>query len=127
MSIQTPCSVSETPDDWFIGRDGKQYPDEEFLTADEKRRIRRSVLGIRGETPEQHEARASRAINAATNDRRRRSLGARRRAREACLACPIRVACLDEAIDKQHDHGTWGGLFEEDRRELMRRRNRSHN
>ena len=126
MSVETPCSVSDSPDDWFINREGKQYPDEVFLTEDEKRRISRSVLVIQGETEERHAARVSRAINAATNERRRRALGARRRAREACLSCEIRTACLDQAITDGHQHGTWGGLFEEDIRQLQRKRNRTH-
>lgn len=122
MSIQTPCSVSDSPDDWFINREGKQYPDETFLTEDEVRRISLTVLAISGETPERHEQRVNRAVNGVRNERRRKALGSRRRAKEACLGCEIRTACLDQAITDGHDHGTWGGLFEEERRELARRR-----
>ena len=33
MTYRTPCQRSETPEDWFIERDGRQYPDEEWVSA----------------------------------------------------------------------------------------------
>lgn len=117
----TPCSASGIdPDDWFIGRDGKQYPDDEFLTEAERRGISRSVLPIGGETAEAHQERVDRALRAAEADRRRAALQRRRKAREACYSCPLRGECLDQALREEQNHGTWGGYYEEELREIRR-------
>lgn len=117
-----PCwQTGANPDDWFISRDGKQYPDEEFLTDAEKRAIGKTVLGLAGESYDDHQARVARAIRAVEADRRRAALQRRRKAKEACLACPMRDECLRLALDGNFQHGTWGGLYEEELRELRRR------
>lgn len=37
MTYQKPCASQENdPDDWFIGKDGRQYPDEELEPEAEK-------------------------------------------------------------------------------------------
>lgn len=125
----TPCwETGIDPDDWFISRDGKQYPDDEFLTEVEKANIARSVLPKADETEDEHTERVDRAIRAAVADRRRAALQRRRKAREACYDCPVRLQCLDLALEGNIQHGTWGGYYEEEireiRREIKRRRGR---
>src|SRR2546423_10675926 len=47
---------------------------------------------------------------------------AQNRAKVICRACPVRVACLADALDNQVEFGVWGGLTERERRALLRRR-----
>lgn len=119
MTYSPPCNRPEkNPDDWFLSKDGKQYPDEDFLTDAEVRGLAASVLRIEGETYEEHQARVDRALRAARADRRRKALRRRRDAKAACQTCYFRTDCLDKAIDEQIPHGTWGGYYEEELREL---------
>ena len=39
-------------------------------------------------------------------------------AREICARCPVREACLDDALRNAITHGIWGGLPERERRAL---------
>lgn len=39
-----------------------------------------------------------------------------------CLRCPVRVECLDYALDSNQHYGIWGGTSESERRRLRRRR-----
>lgn len=43
---------------------------------------------------------------------------------EICDLCPVRAECLEWALDTCQDAGVWGGLGEEDRREIRRARRR---
>ena len=43
------------------------------------------------------------------------------RAKEVCGECPVRVDCLEYAIETNQDSGIWGGTSEEERRTLRRR------
>lgn len=107
---------SRNPDDWFIGRDGRQYSDDEFLSETEKQGIVRSVLRIAGETDEEHARRSEAAVNAAESGRRRVALARRRHAKEDCWECPVREACLAQALETPTPatSGTWGGFYEEE-------------
>ncbi len=42
------------------------------------------------------------------------------RAREVCGQCPVRVECLDYALETNQDSGIWGGTSEDERRILRR-------
>lgn len=44
-----------------------------------------------------------------------------RRARQVCGDCPVRTACLAEALDERIEYGIWGGMTERERRMLLRR------
>ena len=44
------------------------------------------------------------------------------RARQVCHRCEVRTSCLDWALKAGVDHGVWGGLDEEERRKLNRKR-----
>lgn len=115
----TPCSDPKNdPDDWFIGRDGKQYPGDDFLTPEEVTAISHTVLRKDGETDLEHVQRVDAAISAAERDRKRKALQRRRHAREDCFGCYFRTNCLERALDEGLPHGTWGGYFEEQLREI---------
>ena len=126
----SPCADrTNDPQDWFIRSDGKQYSDEDLLTADERRRITLSVLRVTGETDDEHEARCRLARNAARNNRRRQMLARRRQAKDLCWTrCEMRDTCLAGAMERVERHGTWGGYLEEElteiRAEQARRRRR---
>ncbi|MFJ1601524.1 WhiB family transcriptional regulator [Streptomyces sp. NPDC088261] len=42
-------------------------------------------------------------------------------AKNACDGCPVKVACLQGALERGEQHGVWGGLSEDERRTLKRR------
>ncbi len=41
-------------------------------------------------------------------------------AKTICSDCPIRSACLQHALANDERHGVWGGMTEQERRELRR-------
>ena len=43
-------------------------------------------------------------------------------AKEVCGECPSSQGCLDFALDTNQDSGVWGGLTEEERRVIRRKR-----
>ena len=43
-------------------------------------------------------------------------------AKQVCARCPARAACLRFALVTGQDYGIWGGLTEDERRQLRRRR-----
>lgn len=52
---------------------------------------------------------------------------AEKNAREAvakalCARCPVRVPCLEFALDTRETHGIWGGSNEMERRAMLRER-----
>ena len=52
--------------------------------------------------------------------------GPRRAAREAaakavCAQCPVREQCAEHALRVREPFGTWGGLSESEREEILRR------
>ena len=42
------------------------------------------------------------------------------RAKEVCDQCPVKIDCLDYALETNQDSGIWGGTSEEERRTLRR-------
>lgn len=46
--------------------------------------------------------------------------GSVREAKRTCLACPVRVECLDYALSNGDTFGIWGGLTDRERRKLRR-------
>jgi WhiB family transcriptional regulator, redox-sensing transcriptional regulator len=44
------------------------------------------------------------------------------RAKEVCRECSVARACLDFALETNQDSGIWGGLTEEERRVIRRKR-----
>jgi ribosomal protein L37AE/L43A len=45
-------------------------------------------------------------------------------ATQICGACPVRLACLIEALANDERYGTWGGLTLKQRKKLTRARDR---
>lgn len=105
-----PCARPENdPNDWFIERDGKQYPDEDLLTEEERATLSEEEAAEREE------------------EVRRDRLRARRHARDAChTECYMRLECLDRAIKERPQYGIWGGYFPEQLREIYREYDRRH-
>lgn len=121
MTYQSPCASPENdPNDWFISKDGKQYADDEFLSQEDRDRIAKTVLAKPGEDAVEHETRVDAAIRQAEATRKRAALARRRHAKEACHDCYFRTACLDRALSEEQYHGTWGGYYEEELREIRR-------
>ena len=42
-------------------------------------------------------------------------------AKAVCLACPVRIACLAYALDRDERFGVWGGTSPRERSALLRR------
>jgi WhiB family transcriptional regulator, redox-sensing transcriptional regulator len=47
-------------------------------------------------------------------------LAREREAKTVCSSCPVRVDCLEHAIDHDERYGIWGGLTDVERRHLPR-------
>jgi len=54
------------------------------------------------------------------------AIGEIERAKAVCASCPVRERCLTFALDTRQDFGIWGGLDEEERRLLHRKRRAEH-
>jgi WhiB family transcriptional regulator, redox-sensing transcriptional regulator len=49
---------------------------------------------------------------------------AARSAKQVCAACPVRAACLEDALARGERHGVWGGKTTTERRNILRYRRR---
>lgn len=123
--LRLPCREGD-PDDWFLSKDGKQYPSDDLLDDDD----RIAILEEANRLELRDEARVEfieKAQDRAEADARRAALQRRRHAKEDCFGCLLRTRCLQMAIEGDFQHGTWGGYYEEEIREIrreIRRRNR---
>jgi WhiB family transcriptional regulator, redox-sensing transcriptional regulator len=43
-------------------------------------------------------------------------------AKTVCFRCPVRLQCLQHALANDEAYGIWGGLTEDERRPVMKRR-----
>lgn len=43
-------------------------------------------------------------------------------AKSVCVQCAARAECLEFALETNQDNGVWGGLSEEERRQIRRQR-----
>lgn len=41
------------------------------------------------------------------------------RAKDICNTCPVRQPCLDYAIQIREPHGIWGGMNENERKQIL--------
>lgn len=44
------------------------------------------------------------------------------KAKAVCQACPVRIECLEDALDRHERFGVWGGLTEKERRPIREAR-----
>ncbi|MBX3285185.1 MAG: WhiB family transcriptional regulator [Actinobacteria bacterium] len=54
-----------------------------------------------------------------TFERKEEKLGREVRAKEICRTCPVKRPCLDYAVAIREPHGIWGGLNENERKNLL--------
>ena len=115
MTFVVPCRRPENDsEDWFIGRDGKQYSDLPLVTADNFEETYDHLNGF-SEPPTDEE------LAEANAEEVRLALIRRRKARDKChIDCILREHCLDAGLEEPF--GTWGGYYEEERREIVRLR-----
>ncbi len=121
MTFVTPCARPENdPNAWFIERDGRQYPDETLVTEEELTQ----ALEIR--TQDEGESRmgfAIRVMEDLVDTKLRLRLISRRHAKDACFTqCIFRMHCLNVATVNEEQHGTWGGYYPEERRQIEKLR-----
>lgn len=55
-------------------------------------------------------------------ERKDEKLARESRAKAICAECHVRLDCLDYAIRIREPHGIWGGLNENERKQLLERR-----
>lgn len=46
-------------------------------------------------------------------------------AKDICLTCDVRIACLEHALNSREKVGVWGGTTERERRRIIRQRRRT--
>lgn len=46
--------------------------------------------------------------------------GSTRAAKRVCMACEVRIPCLEYALEHREAFGIWGGLSEPERRAILR-------
>lgn len=51
--------------------------------------------------------------------------GDREEAMRLCASCPVRLECLEHALENREAYGIWGGTDEQERKRLLRRRRRA--
>lgn len=127
MTHTTPCQQpTSNPDDWFIGKDGRQFSDiDENEPGEIQLNTAMEDAHLDLEDLDAVEVMFKRLTASNTRD----ALARRRHAKEAChTSCYFRNDCLRQALDEGHVAGTWGGYYEEElreiRREIARRKSR---
>lgn len=119
-NYQTPCS-SGNPEDWFIGKDGRQFSDVDLVT-DEAFDAYLHEIDPDDQMDDQEKDQARLQVEQVAS---KQALIRRRHAKEAChQQCYFRNKCLTQALDEGHVHGTWGGYHEEELREIRREKAR---
>lgn len=108
-----PCEdPANNADDWFIERDGKQYPDDVLVSELE---VAEAVVerGLLWSDQGQVDALTLELEEAAKTT----ALTRRRHAKDAChTTCYFRTQCLGLALEQGHAYGTWGGYYPEELR-----------
>lgn len=113
-----PCERPENdPQDWFIEKDGKQYPFDDLITdddvADYLERVDPPVDQV--SIKDIREILEAEAVKDA--------LVRRRHAKDKChVECYFRLQCLEMALDQHERYGTWGGYYAEELRAIRRTR-----
>lgn len=117
-NYKPPCQVSDTPDDWFIEDDGKQYPDLPIVSLDDAAAYLQRVdpHGTRS-ADEIVRVQAELEAKAPRKQRIRR-----RHAIDKChTECYLRLQCLDKGLEPDNlMYGIYGGYTAKERREIVR-------
>lgn len=118
MTFTTPCARPENdPNDWFIEKDGRQYVDEPVFTKDEIEVIVDAAIDADQDVAV--------ALQTATDQRLTENLLLRRHAKDKChVDCYLRTTCLSIALANPSPatHGTWGGYYSEELRQIRQLR-----
>lgn len=56
------------------------------------------------------------------NDTPRNRMHRERNAKAICAGCIVKTECLDWSLRVQEPYGIWGGIGEDERREMLKRR-----
>lgn len=122
---RTPCQLGD-PEDWFITKWGEYRGEIPELTEEQEQQVRAEADAGLGTQilGEERERLIQEAVDAANEELVAAMLVRRRRAAEACSSCPVRLECLDLALNNAERHGTWGGVFEEEIQKFHRLRAR---
>lgn len=121
----TPChDPANDPDDWFIEKDGKQYPDDPPLTVEQAQEVAKGVMRERGFGPNFLDI-VEVAIGEASEAATAAALVRRRHAKDKChVDCYARLQCLTIALEQAPPYGTYGGYYPEELREMRTLRDR---
>lgn len=114
-----PCeNPANDPEDWFIGKDGRQYPDDVVI---DEQAVADRALAEHGDGEGIFEA-VDTALDAATQEALNAALVRRRHAKDKChVECYFRTQCLTIALTKpEPPYGTWGGYYEEELKVIRR-------
>lgn len=105
--VEKVCQAGDIdPDDWFIEKDGRQYPDDVLVPDEELEKVAFEARHLYVEGKEDLII--------------RENLRRRRRAKEACYQCPFRLECLKISLETRPEYGTFGGYYPEERRKILR-------
>lgn len=114
--MTVPCAdPANNPDDWFIEKDGRQYPDDVLVTYDEV--VAYVDTCEKTGTPMDFSAGVEILDGLAV----RESLVRRRHAKDKChTECYFRLACLSQALDGPGgiEYGTRGGYYPEELKKI---------
>jgi WhiB family redox-sensing transcriptional regulator len=56
------------------------------------------------------------------NDTPKNRMNRERKAKAICAVCPVKAVCLEWSLKVQEPYGVWGGVGEDERKALLRRR-----
>lgn len=121
-TYRPPCEVGD-PENWFIEDDGKQYPDDELVSVEERAEIESAVAEIMdGEPFSAVDEAVHDALQRAAEERKAAALKRRRHALDAChVDCQLRLACLDLGLERDTlGYGIYGGYTAKQRREIVK-------
>lgn len=119
--MTVPCAdPANNPDDWFLEKDGKQYPDDPSPVTDAE--VALYVTNCEAVGLPMDALAAREALEAlATQEAIRR----RRHAKDKChVECYFRLACLSQALDGPGgiEYGTRGGYYPEELKKIAQLR-----
>lgn len=109
----TPCAAPENdPEDWFISKDGRQYPDDDLVFN-----VASLVADARANFDDRPE---DEIVQEAEDQAVQAALVRRRHAKDKChVDCYLRTQCLGLALAPNAPlHGTWGGYYEEELKKI---------